>query len=177
MLFPTSIRENLTYGKAKTTIDESRLIDACKMCQIHDFIESLPSGYDTSLADQTSLSGGQRQRIAIARTLVCDTPPVLILDEATSALDNVTERALQNSLYEKLRSKCIMIVIAHRMETIRNADVIMVMDKGQIVETGKRGRQEKGSPQTDYKNCILIGNHEQLMQIPHGRYRKLVSGD
>jgi len=108
-------------------------VEAAKQAQIHDDVASMPMGYDTVLADGgQSLSGGQRQRLALARALV-GRPSILLLDEATSSLDAVTERAIQREL-DRLR--CTRIVIAHRLSTIRAADLILVMEHGEVVECG-----------------------------------------
>jgi subfamily B ATP-binding cassette protein MsbA len=132
-LFHTSIAENLRYGKRDATDDE--LVAACKAAQIHDFIESLPEGYQTNVADAGArLSGGQRQRITIARALLKGAP-ILLLDEATSALDTESERGVQEAL-ETLMEGRTVIVIAHRLSTIQNADRICVLEHGKLVELG-----------------------------------------
>lgn len=141
-LFHTSIAENLRYGKSDATDEE--LFEACRAAQIHDFIQGLPEGYDTNVADAGArLSGGQRQRITIARALLKGTP-ILLLDEATSALDTESERGVQEAL-ETLMSGRTVIVIAHRLSTIQNADRIAVLENGRLVELGTHaGLQEKG---------------------------------
>jgi ATP-binding cassette subfamily B protein len=107
-----------------------------KNAQIHDFIKSLPNGYKTLVGERgLKLSGGEKQRVAIARTLLKN-PAILILDEATSALDSVTEEGIQSAL-EAVSANRTTLVIAHRLSTIVNADKIIVMDKGKIVEQGK----------------------------------------
>ncbi len=130
-LFGLSIRANIALNDP--TLPLSRVIEAAKLAEIHEDIQAMPMGYESVLADGgASLSGGQRQRLALARALV-HRPKVLILDEATSALDAVTEAKVQQSLAE-LRST--RIVIAHRLSTVRDADLILVMDHGRIVERG-----------------------------------------
>jgi ATP-binding cassette subfamily B protein len=130
-LFGLSIRANIALNDP--TLPLSRVIESARMAEIHDDIQAMPMGYESVLADGgASLSGGQRQRLALARALV-HRPKVLILDEATSALDAVTEAKVQQSLTE-LRST--RIVIAHRLSTVRDADLILVMDQGRIVERG-----------------------------------------
>ena len=132
-LFTGTIRDNILYGKIDATDEE--IIDAAKMANIHEFIESLPEGYDTYIGERgVKLSGGQKQRISIARVFLKN-PAILILDEATSALDNVTEKIIQDSL-EKLCNGRTTIVVAHRLSTIKNADEIVVLDKNGIIEQG-----------------------------------------
>jgi ATP-binding cassette subfamily B protein len=132
-LFTGTIRENIQYGNPSAT--EEDIIEAAKNASIHDFIESLPRGYDTYVGEKgVMLSGGQKQRISIAR-LFLKNPPVLILDEATSALDNETEHMIQNSL-ERLSIDRTTLVIAHRLSTIKNADEILVMTGNGIEEKG-----------------------------------------
>ncbi|MEA5003739.1 MAG: ABC transporter ATP-binding protein [Christensenella sp.] len=132
-MFGGTIRDNIAYGKPKATDEE--IIKAAKDANIHDFIQALPDGYDTSVGERgVRLSGGQKQRIAIARVFLKN-PRILILDEATSALDNESERHIQASL-EKLSKDRTTIVIAHRLSTIRNADEIIVMSNEGIQERG-----------------------------------------
>ncbi len=132
-LFGGTIRENILYGKPDATEDE--LIAAAKRANIHDFILSLPQGYDTSAGERgVRLSGGQKQRIAIARVFLKN-PKILILDEATSALDNESERHIQQAL-EQLSIGRTTLVIAHRLSTIRNADEILVINDEGIRERG-----------------------------------------
>ena len=132
-LFCGTVRENIAYGKPGASMDE--IVDAAKKANIHDFIQSLPDGYDTFVGERgTRLSGGQKQRISIARVFLKN-PPVLILDEATSALDNESERWIQQSL-EELAKNRTTITIAHRLSTIRNADEILVVAENGIAERG-----------------------------------------
>lgn len=132
-LFGGSIKENIAYGKPSASMDE--IIDAAKKANIHDFIMSLPDGYNTFVGERgTRLSGGQKQRISIARVFLKN-PPILILDEATSALDNESERWIQKSL-EELSKNRTTITIAHRLSTIRNADEILVVADNGIAERG-----------------------------------------
>ncbi|MGP4071079.1 ATP-binding cassette domain-containing protein [Piscibacillus sp. B03] len=115
------------------SVDE--IVAACQAAHIHDFIMTLPDGYQTVIGERgITLSGGQQQRIALARAIVHQ-PDVLLLDEATSALDLETERKVQNALDERMKNG-IMMVVAHRLSTIENADVIYVLDNGKIVEYG-----------------------------------------
>ncbi len=140
-LFTGSIKENIAYGKPGATDEE--IIEAAKKANIHDFIISLPDGYDTFVGERgTRLSGGQKQRISIARVFLKD-PKILILDEATSALDNESERHIQKSL-EELSKNRTTITIAHRLSTIRNADEIIVISEN--------GQEERGT-------------HDELMKL------------
>ena len=133
MLFNATIRENILYGRLDATEDE--IIAAAKAANAHDFIMQMPHGYDTIVGDRGSaLSGGQRQRIAIARAILKD-PRILILDEATSALDTESEKIVQAAL-ERLMEGRTSVVIAHRLSTVRDANKIVVIDHGRIVEEG-----------------------------------------
>jgi ATP-binding cassette, subfamily B, bacterial len=132
-LFHATVRENLRFAKPDASDEE--LEDAARAAQIHDLIASLPDGYDTVVGERGyRFSGGEKQRIAIARTVLRN-PPVLVLDEATSALDNETERAVQEAL-DRLAEGRTTVAIAHRLSTIRDADEIVVLDGGRIVERG-----------------------------------------
>ncbi|NEU06413.1 ABC transporter ATP-binding protein [Clostridium senegalense] len=132
-LFTGTIKENILYGNPEATDEE--IIEAAKNANIHEFIESLPDGYDTYVGERgIKLSGGQKQRVAIARIFLKN-PPILILDEATSALDNTTEIMIQRSL-EKLSKGRTTIVVAHRLSTIKNADTIVVITSKGIEEQG-----------------------------------------
>jgi ATP-binding cassette subfamily B protein len=132
-LFHATVRENLRFAKPDASDEE--LEDAARAAQIHDLIASLPEGYDTVVGERGyRFSGGEKQRIAIARTVLRN-PPVLVLDEATSALDNETERAVQEAL-DRLAEGRTTVAIAHRLSTIRDADEIVVLDQGRIVERG-----------------------------------------
>jgi ATP-binding cassette subfamily B protein len=132
-LFHASIRDNLRFAKPSASDEE--IEEAARAAQVHELIASLPEGYDTLVGERGyRFSGGEKQRIAIARTVLRN-PPVLVLDEATSALDNQTERAVQAAL-DELASGRTTIVIAHRLTTIRDADQIVVLSRGEIVERG-----------------------------------------
>jgi ATP-binding cassette subfamily B protein len=136
-MFNDTIRNNLR--RARPEAEEDELIEACRTAQIWDLIESLPAALDTVVGDQgLRLSGGERQRLAIARLLL-KRPQVVVLDEATSHADNVTERAVRNALRPFLRTRTCL-VIAHRLSTVRDADLILVMRNGRVVE---RGRHEE----------------------------------
>ncbi|HVU10833.1 MAG TPA: ABC transporter ATP-binding protein [Phototrophicaceae bacterium] len=147
-LFNGTIRENIRYSNLTAT--EEGIINAAKAARIHDFIITLPDGYETQIGERgVKLSGGQKQRMAIARA-VLKNAPILILDEATSAVDTETEAEIQDALNDLMQGRT-SIVIAHRLSTIRNADQILVLDHGEIVERGR---------------------HEDLI-YNHGRYQRL----
>ena len=149
ILFNDSITNNLLIGKASAT--EAEIKEAAKVANAYDFIEALPNKFQTNIGDMGGkLSGGQKQRLSIARA-VLKNPPIMILDEATSALDTESEKLVQNAL-EKMMMNRTSLVIAHRLSTIQNADIIVVMEKGKIIEQG---------------------NHASLM-AKNGTYRKLV---
>ena len=132
-LFNDTMRENIRYGRLDATDEE--IIEAAKRANIHDYIMSLPDGYETKIGERgVRLSGGQKQRLSIARVFLKN-PPILILDEATSALDNTTEILIQNALDELCLGRTTLVV-AHRLSTIKNADEIAVVDDGRIVEQG-----------------------------------------
>lgn len=133
LLLHGTVRENIAYGKRN--VNDEEIISAAKIAHAHEFIMALPQGYQTVTGERgVKLSGGQRQRIAIARTLIKD-PRFLILDEATSALDTESEYLIKEALQELLKNRTCL-VIAHRLSTIQNADLIVVLEKGQIMETG-----------------------------------------
>lgn len=147
-LFGGTIYENIAYGNFDATREE--VIAAAKRAKIHDYVMSLPDGYETMVGERgVKLSGGQKQRISIARAFLKN-PPILILDEATSALDNVTEMQIQDALAELSQGRTTLVV-AHRLSTVKNADEIMVVTADGIAEQG---------------------THEQLMQL-HGMYAEL----
>lgn len=149
MLFGGTIRENIAYGKL--TASEDEIIKAAQRANAHQFIMSFPEGYDTVVGERgVKLSGGQRQRIAIARALLKN-PAILILDEATSSLDSESERLVQEALEELMKGRT-SIIIAHRLSTIREADNIIVLEKGKIIESG---------------------NHLELINNENGLYRYL----
>ncbi|MDG3040035.1 ABCB family ABC transporter ATP-binding protein/permease [Roseicyclus marinus] len=133
VLFNDTIRYNIGYGRAGATDEE--IVAAAKAARIHDFILSLPEGYETAVGERgLKLSGGEKQRVGIARTLLKD-PPILLLDEATSALDTETERDIQNELRMMGQGRSV-ITIAHRLSTVVEADQILVLEAGEIVERG-----------------------------------------
>jgi len=148
-LFSTTIRENIAYGRVNAT--EEQVVNAAKAAEIHDFIVSLPKGYDTTVGeDGLALSVGQKQRINIARA-ICADPAIMIMDEATSSLDSDAEAAIQRAMTRVLANRT-SFVVAHRLSTIKNADQIILLDHGVVAERG---------------------THDELMAIPDGRYRDL----
>ena len=133
-LFADTVRENIRYGRDDTSFEE--VVEAAKMANAYEFIRDLPNGFKSEVGENgVSLSGGQKQRIAIART-VLHNPSVLILDEATSALDTISEAVVQHAL-DKLMAGRTTIIIAHRLSTVRNADLIVVLKDGEIAQTGQ----------------------------------------
>ncbi|MFV0412263.1 MAG: ABC transporter ATP-binding protein, partial [Oscillospiraceae bacterium] len=148
-IFAGTIRENIAYGNLDAS--EEEIIVAAKEAGLHEYIVSLPNGYNTNIGERgTKLSGGQKQRISIARVFLKN-PPILILDEATSALDNATEQAVQKE-FDLLAKNRTTLVVAHRLSTVRNADEIVVLTENGIAEQG---------------------THEDLMKISGGVYRGL----
>ena len=132
-LFPGTVMQNIAYGRKGAT--EEEIVEAARIAEAHDFVMSLPDGYETQIGEGGhKLSGGQRQRLSIARAVLKDAP-ILVLDEATSSVDNETEEALQKSLAVISKDRTT-IVIAHRLSTIRHSDSIMVLDEGKVVESG-----------------------------------------
>lgn len=133
VLFNDTIRYNIAYGRDGAT--EGDVIEAAKAAQIHDFIAALPDGYNTAVGERgLKLSGGEKQRVGIARTLLKN-PPILLLDEATSALDTETEQGIKEALARAGEGRTV-ITIAHRLSTIAEADQIVVLEKGEVIEKG-----------------------------------------
>ena len=136
VLFNDSIRYNIHYGR--TSADESEVVEAARAAHIHEFIETLPAKYESPVGERgLKLSGGEKQRVAIARTILKD-PPILVLDEATSALDTRTEQDIQSAL-RAVSSHRTTLTIAHRLSTVVDADEIIVLDDGLVVERGTHG--------------------------------------
>jgi ATP-binding cassette, subfamily B, heavy metal transporter len=133
VLFNDTIRYNIAYGRDGAT--EDQVVQAARDAQIHDFIMRLPAGYDTQVGERgLKLSGGEKQRVGIARTLLKN-PPILLLDEATSALDTETEQEIQGALARAAEGRTVL-TIAHRLSTVADADRIIVLEDGHIVEEG-----------------------------------------
>lgn len=154
--FNASLRENITLSDPE--LDMDRVVEAAKLAHIHDDIMAMPMQYDTPLTDRgLSMSGGQRQRLALARALV-RRPAILLLDEATSALDATTEAHVQQALASL---KCTRVVIAHRLSTVRNADTILVMEAGQVVEVGRH--QELLERQGTYAALVNAQREERAV--------------
>jgi ATP-binding cassette subfamily B protein len=165
-LFAGTVMENIRYGKLDATEDE--VMEAAKNANAHEFILSLPNGYDTYIGQRgVKLSGGQKQRLSIARVFLKN-PPILIFDEATSALDNESERVVQESL-EKLAKNRTTFVIAHRLTTIRNAKNIIVLTEDGIAERGTHGEliQKKGI-YADLYNMTQREDNQQQKEALHG---------
>ena len=155
-LFNDTMRENIRYGKLDAT--EEEIIEAAKRANIHDYIMSLPKGYDTNIGERgVRLSGGQKQRLSIARVFLKN-PPILILDEATSALDNTTEILIQKALDELCVGRTTLVV-AHRLSTIKNADEIAVVDDGGIIEQGTHDELMKKDGM--YRRLYMLQFREQ----------------
>jgi subfamily B ATP-binding cassette protein MsbA len=151
ILFNNSIKNNLLIGNENATNDE--IIEALKVANAWEFVKELPGGIDSNIGDAgNSLSGGQKQRLSIARA-VLKNAPIMILDEATSALDTESERLVQEALENMMKNRT-SIVIAHRLSTIQNADQIIVMKQGEIVEQGKH--QELLDKKGMYHKLVLM---------------------
>ncbi|CAO2820874.1 unnamed protein product [Amaranthus hypochondriacus] len=153
-LFAGTVRENISYG-ASEDIDEAEIIEAAKAANAHDFISGLKDGYDTWCGDRgVQLSGGQKQRIAIARAILRN-PAVLLLDEATSALDSQSEKIVQDAL-ERVMVGRTSVVVAHRLSTIQNCDLIAVLDKGKVVEKGTHSSLLGIGPKGAYYSLVNL---------------------
>lgn len=171
LLFSDTIKANIAYGRPDATMDE--IIAAAKAAQAHEFITGFPKGYDTIVGERgVTLSGGQRQRVAIARALLMD-PRILILDDSTSSVDTQTEKLIQAAL-DNLMEGRTTFVIAHRLSTVRRADMILVMDKGQIVERGTHDELLKlGGLYTEIHDLQLVDHFKfaEEMEDVQDEYR------
>ena len=160
-LFNTTMRENITYGARAATDHEVKR--AAKTAQIHDYIASLPNGYETMVSEWgTTLSGGQRQRMAIARTIITD-PPILIMDDSTSNVDVKTEQDIRAAIAQISRGRTTFIV-AHRLSTVLEADRILIMDQGRIVESGRHHELFKTSSRYQKLHNAQLEVREELTQ-------------
>lgn len=164
VLFSTTIAENITYGRQGASMEE--IVEAAKAANAHGFVSELPDGYTTMVGERgVTLSGGQRQRISIARAILKD-PRILILDEATSSVDSVSEAAIQEALETLMRNRTTFIV-AHRLSTIQNADIILVIEKGRIVERGRH--QELYDSGGVYRNL-----YDMTLQKENGAFAETI---
>ncbi len=165
-LFSTTIRENIAYGRPDSSMEQ--IISAAKLAQLHDFIESMPEGYDSPVGERgTTLSGGQRQRMAIARAILLD-PPILILDDSTSSVDAATEEKITKAMEVVMRDRTTF-VIANRIATIQRADTIVVIDKGEIVQQGTHSQLMANSgPYREIYELQLRPQEEVMREIDMG---------
>ena len=162
-IFTDSIKENIAYGNPNASMES--IVNAAKLAQLHDFIETLPDGYETMLSERgVNLSGGQRQRLAISRAIVLD-PPILILDDSTASVDTNTERLILNAMKNVMKGRTTF-VIAHRLSTIRNADQIFVLDKGAIVAKGNHSSLIKeGGLYEEIYNLQLKPQNDVMLEV------------
>jgi subfamily B ATP-binding cassette protein MsbA len=159
ILFNDSVKNNIQYGL--NNVNRDQIAAAAKMANAIDFIEDMPLGFETVIGEKgVKLSGGQKQRIAIARAILRN-PPILILDEATSSLDTESEQLVQQAIEQLMKDRTVL-VIAHRLSTVRNADKIIVMEKGRIIEKGKHSElyQKDGTYCKLYKLQFIESENE-----------------
>nr|CAD7396171.1 unnamed protein product [Timema poppensis] len=187
VLFNRSIADNIAYGANTRNVSTDEIIEAAKQANIHNFITSLPLGYETRMGDKgIQLSGGQKQRVAIARALIRN-PKILLLDEATSALDTESEKVVQEAL-DKAKEGRTCITIAHRLSTIQDADVICVIDKGVVSELGTHSYQPsavvvasfpyltKNSPEYHHSECVVQKYRYNHLRSVYHRFLRLILG-
>ena len=159
ILFNDSVKNNIQYGL--NNVNKDQIASAANMANAIDFIEDMPLGFETVIGEKgVKLSGGQKQRIAIARAILKN-PPILILDEATSSLDTESEQLVQQAIEQLMKDRTVL-VIAHRLSTVRNADKIIVMEKGRIIEKGKHSElyQKDGVYRRLYKLQFIDSENE-----------------
>jgi subfamily B ATP-binding cassette protein MsbA len=159
ILFNDSVKNNIQYGL--NNVNRDQIASAAKMANAIDFIEDMSLGFETVIGEKgVKLSGGQKQRIAIARAILKN-PPILILDEATSSLDTESEQLVQQAIEQLMKDRTVL-VIAHRLSTVRNADKIIVMEKGRIIEKGKHSElyQKDGTYRRLYKLQFIESENE-----------------
>ena len=161
VLFSGTILQNLRWGNENATEEECK--EACRLACADEFIDRLPQGYDTNIGENGSkLSGGERQRISIARALLKNAP-VILLDEATASMDAESETMVQTALSALLKGRTV-IVIAHRMRTIANADKIVVLDKGKVTEVGTPSELAKKGGL--YAHLVALQQKQQMSSLP-----------
>jgi subfamily B ATP-binding cassette protein MsbA len=166
VLFNDTVRYNISYGRPDAT--EEQMHNAARTALAHDFIIELPDGYDTIIGERgIFLSGGQRQRLAIARAVLLDAP-MLILDEATSALDAESEQLVQRAIANLIQDRTT-IVIAHRLSTVRRADLIVVMERGQIVEQGTHAELLARGGQYQRLYELQFADEEEELSVVSGQ--------
>ena len=170
-LFNDTVRANLLYAKEDAT--EAEMMEACRKANIHDFIMSLPDGYDTVVGNRgLKLSGGEKQRVSLARVILKD-PPILVLDEATSSLDSISESQIQEAIRPLLENRTALVV-AHRLSTVLSADEILVLDEGQVVARGTHADLLKASPhyrelyETQFLRPLEQQKEPRRRPYPHG---------
>ena len=173
-LFTATIRDNIAYGKTEASFDE--VVEAAKIAQLHDHIMELPDGYDTWVGERgVTLSGGQRQRLSIARTILLD-PPILILDDSTSSVDVETEMKIHRAM-EQVMAGRTTFVIAHRLSTVRRADLILVLGDGKVAEMGSHDElMARGGMYREIYELQLRPQEEMLLDAPRQANMGAVSG-
>jgi ATP-binding cassette, subfamily B, multidrug efflux pump len=173
-LFSGTIRDNIAFGRPEASMDE--VIEAAQAAAAHDFITGFPQGYDTPVGERgATLSGGQKQRIAIARALLLN-PRILILDDSTSSVDLATEYKIQKAL-DRLMEGRTSFVIAQRISTVVNADMILVLEKGKIVAQGKHEElMEESAIYADIYHSQLVGDAQDAPEAAQAAAQPLTQG-